>query len=257
MEDSLKHLEQNQPKETKVVSNASSKFIGKVFLYTAIALAITAVTAAVIGIIFSRAFTQIDYSTYAVDTELIKPYLGLLIGALVVYLPLLIWIHIICFRGRGRMDIPFVLYAIVMGVLVSSMTMFVPIAVTAISFGITCVVFGVLSLIGLTAKRDLSFLGLVALGMFFGAIMIALFNFIWSFFFPGSFQTIYWLISFLIFGAMMLITIFDVWRVKKLAQMGEQTTNVALYCAFNLYVDFIYIFIRILRIVATIYARNR
>ena len=52
MEDSLKHLEQNQPKETKVVSNASSKFIGKVFLYTAIALAITAVTAAVIGIIF-------------------------------------------------------------------------------------------------------------------------------------------------------------------------------------------------------------
>ena len=257
MEDSLKHFDSKQPKNVEVVSTSSSKFIGKVFLYTAIALAITAVTAAILGIVFSRAFTQIDYSTFEIDTVLIRPYLYLLIGAIIMYLPLIIWIHIICFRGRGRMDIPFVLYAIVMGVLVSSMTMFVPISLTAISFGITCVVFGVLSLIGLTAKRDLSFLGLVALGIFFGAILIALFNFIWSFFFPSSFQTIYWLISFAIFVAMMLITIFDVWRVKRLAQAGEQTNNVALYCAFNLYVDFIYIFIRILRLIVTIYARNR
>ena len=257
MEDSLKHFDSKQPKNVEVASTSSSKFIGKVFLYTAIALAITAVTAAILGIVFSRAFTQIDYSTFEIDTVLIRPYLYLLIGAIVMYLPLIIWIHIICFRGRGRMDIPFVLYAIVMGVLVSSMTMFVPISLTAISFGITCVVFGVLSLIGLTAKRDLSFLGLVALGIFFGAILIALFNFIWSFFFPSSFQTIYWLISFAIFVAMMLITIFDVWRVKRLAQAGEQTNNVALYCAFNLYVDFIYIFIRILRLIVTIYARNR
>jgi len=55
----------------------------------------------------------------------------------------------------------------------------------------------------------------------------------------------------------MLITIFDVWRVKKIAQRGEQTNNVALFCAFNLYVDFIYIFIRVLSFVASIYGRRR
>lgn len=154
------------------------------------------------------------------------------------------------------MDIPFVLYSLVMGVFISSFTMFVPIAVIAISFGITSIVFGILALIGLTSKKDLSFLGLVALGIFFGAILVSLFNVIWSLFLPG-FQPLYWVVSFAIFGAMMLITIFDVWRVKKIAQRGEQTTNVALFCAFNLYVDFIYIFIRILGFVASIYGRRR
>lgn len=259
MEDSLKNFETKQPKQYKEVSVTSSKFIGRVFLYTFIALGITAVVAAIIGLVFSRAIQPIDYNytEFVIDTNLIQPYLYLLIGSIVVYIPTIIWIHIVAFRGKGRLDIPFVLYAIIMGVLISAFTMFVPIEVIAISFGITCLVFGLLALIGLTAKRDLSFLGLVAMGIFFGALLVALFNIIWSLVFPGSFQMLYWVVSYAIFLAMMLITIFDVWRVKKIAQRGEQTTNVALYCAFNLYVDFIYIFIRILGIVASLYSRGK
>ena len=255
MEQSLKNF-RNEDRNQQVVSTSSSKFIGKVFLYTAIALAITAITAAIIGIIFSSAISTPDYSTFTIDVDKIQPYIYLLIGSVIAYIPLIIWIHIVGFRGRGRLDVPFVIYAIVMGVIISSFTMFVPIPVIAISFGITCVVFGLLSLIGLTAKKDLSFLGLVAMGIFFGAMFIALFNLIWSLFLPG-FQSLYWIVSYAIFFAMMLITIFDVWRVKKIAQRGEQTNNVALFCAFNLYVDFIYIFIRVLAIVASIYGRNR
>lgn len=255
MEDSLKHYSNNQ-KQVNQVSVSSSKFIGKVFLYTFIALAITAATAAIIGFIFSSAIQTIDYENFVIDVERFRPYIYLLIGAIVMYIPLIIWIMLISFRGRGRMDIPFVLYSLVMGVFISSFTMFVPIAVIAISFGITSIVFGILALIGLTSKKDLSFLGLMALGIFFGAILVSLFNVIWSLFLPG-FQPLYWVVSFAIFGAMMLITIFDVWRVKKIAQRGEQTTNVALFCAFNLYVDFIYIFIRILGFVASIYGRRR
>ena len=253
MERSLNHFQNEQ-----AVSTSSSKFIGKVFLYTAIALAITAVTAAIIGVIFSSAIQPIDYSytSFQIDVEKIQPYLYLLIGSVIAYIPLIIWIHIVGFRGRGRLDVPFVIYAIVMGVIVSSFTMFVPIPVIAISFGITCVVFGLLSLIGLKSKKDLSFLGLVGMGILFGAMFIALFNLIWSLFLPG-FQSLYWIVSYAIFGAMMLITIFDVYRIKKIAQSGEQSNNVALFCAFNLYVDFIYIFIRILLIVASIYGRGK
>ena len=255
MEDSLKNFE---TKQAKPVSVSSSKFIGKVFLYTAIALLITAITSAIIGIIFSRAIRPLDYNytEFVIDTELFAPYIYLLIGSIIVYIPLIIWIHIVAFRGRGRLDVPFVIYAIVMGVFISAFTMFVPIEVIAISFGITCLVFGLLSLIGLTAKKDLSFLGMIAMGIFFGALLVALFNIIWSFFFPATFQMMYWLVSYAIFFAMMLITIFDVWRVKKIAQKGENSNNIALYCAFNLYVDFIYIFIRILAIVASIYSRR-
>lgn len=257
MEDSLKTFNEQKQRQQEV-SVSSSKFIGKVFLYTAIALAITAIVAAVIGFIFSNAIQPLDYTytTFEIDVELIKPYLYLLIGSAIAYFPIIIWIHLVSFRGKGRLDVPFVIYAIIMGVLISSFTMFVPFEVIAISFGITCVVFGLLSLIGLTAKKDLSFLGLVAMGIFIGALFVALFNLIWSLFIPG-FQSLYWLVSYAIFFAMMLITIFDVWRVKKIAQKGEQSNNVALYCAFNLYVDFIYIFIRILLIVASIYSRRR
>ena len=259
MEDSLRNLSSKPEREIKPVSISSSKFIGKVFLYTFIALAITAITSAIIGVVFSSAICPVDYNydEFVIDTVALQPYIILLIVSLIMYFPLIIWINIVCFRRKGRMDIPFVLYAIVMGVLISAFTMFVPIPVIAISFGITCVVFGLLSLIGLTAKKDLSFLGMVALGMFLGAILISLFNLIWSFVFPDSFNNLYWVVSFLIFGAMMLITIFDVWRVKKIAQAGEQSNNLALYCAFNLYVDFIYIFIRVLLIVASIYGRRR
>ena len=257
MEDSLKFSNGTKSQQAPV-SVSSSKFIGKVFLYTAGALLITAIVAAVIGIIFSTAITpKYNYTEFVLDVEKMKPYIGLLIGSLIAYFPLIIWIHVVSFRGKGNLVVPFVLYAIVMGVLISSFTMFVPIPVIAISFGITCGVFGILSLIGLTAKKDLSFLGLVALGILLGAMFIALFNIIWSLVFPGSFQMLYWIVSYGIFFAMMLITIVDVWRVKKIAQQGENTNNVALYCAFNLYVDFIYIFIRVLLIVASVYGRNK
>lgn len=239
------------------VSLSSSKFIGKVFLYTAGALLISAVVAAVIGIIFSTAIYRPDYEHIVLDAEKMKPYIGLLIGSLIAYFPLIIWINVVSFRGKGNMVIPFVLYAIVMGVLISSFTMFVPIPVIAISFGITCVVFGLLSLIGLTAKRDISFLGLVALGILGGALLVALFNLIWSLVFPGSFQMLYWLVSYAIFFAMMLITIVDVYRIKRIAQAGAGSNNIALYCAFNLYVDFIYIFLRVLLIVARIFGKSR
>lgn len=257
MEDSLKNFQQQEQRQQQV-SVSSSKFIGKVFLYTSIALLITAIVAAIIGFIFSSAIQPVDYNytEFVIDVDKIKPYLYLLIGSAIAYFPIIIWIHFGAFRGRGRLDVPFVIYAIIMGVFISAFTMFVPIEVIAISFGITCVIFGILALIGLTAKRDLSFLGLVALGLFLGALLVALFNIIWSLVFPGTFQTLYWIVSYAIFIAMMLITIFDVWRVKKIAQKGENSNNIALYCAFNLYVDFIYIFIRVLGIVASLYSRR-
>ena len=70
---------------------SGSKFIGMVFLYTFIALAITAVVAAVIGFVFSSAICPIDAYTYEIiDFDKLKPYVYLLIGSAIAYIPLII-----------------------------------------------------------------------------------------------------------------------------------------------------------------------
>jgi FtsH-binding integral membrane protein len=72
-----------------------------------------------------------------------------------------------------------------------------------------------------------------------------------------GFQPLYWLVSFLFFFAIILLTIFDLKRVKEIAMSGVATKNMAMLCALNLYVDFIYIFLRVLRIVAIIAGNRR
>lgn len=235
--------------------NTSSKFLSKVFLYMFIALAITAATSAVIGAIFSSAF-PVNYGD-AFDVDKAKAYIGLLISAVFAYIILLIWFQISVMRHHGRPLVPFILYSVTMGILISSFTMFIPFYLIAISFGLTCLTFGLLFVIGWFSKRNLSFLGMIAMGIFFGSILILLFNLIWSLLFPETFETIYWIVSYAIFFAMLLITIADVNRIKQISQSGEQDNKLAILCAFNLYVDFIYIFIRILSIVVRIYAKSK
>lgn len=70
-------------------------------------------------------------------------------------------------------------------------------------------------------------------------------------------STLYWVISFAIFAAMMFITIFDIWNIKKITERGEMSTNLELYCAFTLYVDFIYILIRIIYFLILIYGKSK
>ena len=234
--------------------NTSSKFLSKVFLYMFLALAITAAVCGIVGAIFSSAF-PVDYGA-PYDTDKVGAYFVLLITSVIAYFIVFIWFQISVVRHHGRPLVPFIIYSIVMGVLSSSMTMFVPFYLIAISFGLTCLTFGILFVIGWFSKRDLSFLGMIAMGIFFGAILILLFNLIWSLLFPATFETINWIISYAIFFAVLLITIFDVNRVKQIAASGEQDTKLAIYCAFNLYVDFIYIFIRILGILARYYSKK-
>ena len=59
---------------------------------------------------------------------------------------------------------------------------------------------------------------------------------------------VYWITDFVIFGIIFVITAIDINRVKKIAEMGgfSSNTNLAIYCAYTLYVDFINIFLRVL-----------
>lgn len=229
--------------------NNKTKFVSAVFLYMFIGIAITAAVSALVGFIFTSVF-PIAYTSDPMRQTYSNVYLGLMIGSSILTIILMFWIMKVAFKGEGNLAIPFTIYAIVMGVLISSFTMFIPFQTIAISFGITCIAFLAMFLIGWFVKANFSVIAMIATGIILGAGLIALFNLIWSLISPRTFVVTYWIVSYAIFFAVMLITIVDIARVKSIAEHGEASSNVILYCAFTLYVDFIYIFIRILAIVA-------
>lgn len=244
---------------SSVQPTSKSKFASVVFLYVFAGLAITAVVAAIMGFIFKFAL-PVEYSSSGfidpAKQQNANIYFGIMIGAFIAYIILLIWIMVGTLKNKGNMVVPFTLYAIVMGVLISSFTLFVRIELIAISFGITCLIFGGLFCIGWFVKKDLSVMGMIAGGLIFGALLMSLFNIIWMFVSPATFSVMNWIISFVLLIAIMLITIVDFARIKQIEQNGEGSNNLALYCAFSLYVDFIYIFLRVLIFVARFSGRK-
>lgn len=243
-------------KPSTVQVTEGSKFVGSVFLYMFLALAITAAVAGIVGFAFSKTIFQ---QTGNVNNS----FTTVIIVALCLYIPVLLWVQLAAIKNGKTMVPAYVIYAIVMGVLISSFTAFIPFWMIATAFGLTCLTFGLMALIAWTAKSNLSTLAVVASGLFFGAILMALFNIILGLIgrnnanITASVRTISWILSYVILIAVVLITIFDLRNVKEIAQNGGAGTNIALLCALSLYVDFIYIFIRILLILVRIFGTNR
>lgn len=203
------------------------KFFGLIFGYAGIGFLISAAVAFLTGLLVS---------TVEFGGQL---YVGLVIGASVVQIILIFWISFVVFRRQKRMLVPFILYAIVMGVLLSSIFLFLDWYTIGLTLLLTCLVFGLMAAVGYFSKANLSSLGLVGLGLLVGSIFLSLFNF-----FIGS-DMITWVVTFVSFGAIMLITAFDVWRIRKEIEYGVMDKQRALFHAFSIYVDFIYIFVRI------------
>lgn len=238
----------NKVRPSEVTVQSGSKFIGATFLYMAIALLITFAVVGGLG-----AFLR--YALVKESAEDLTTFLYFFIGALVLYIPIMIWVHIAACRQGKTVGPAFFAYSIVMGVLISPIALY-DLWVLIISFGSTCLAFASMALIAWTTKKNLSSLAVIGLGLLIGGMILALVNLLLSFFWSG-FSFIYPLISVIFFVAIILLTIVDLKRVKDIANSGVATKNMAMLCALNLYVDFIYIFLRILRIVAVIFANRR
>lgn len=229
-------------------AKSGKRFLGSVFAYMTIGLLITASIAALLGFLFSYIWPIADYSNPEASVYY-NSYLIVLIVTSIVQVVLSFWIMFGLLKGKNSkigLVIPFILYAVCMGVLISSFTMFIEWYILAITFGITCLCFGSMALIGWFAKGNMNRIGIVAIGLLFGSALIGLFNFFFYFWFPAAYNILYLIVSGVTFVAMMLITMWDMWSIKKYIEAGMTNTNIALFCAFNLYVDFIYLFIRIL-----------
>lgn len=213
-------------------AGTQTSFLTKVFGWLFIALAISAVSA--IGI-----FWVLSWLNLGIDA-----YFNVLVFSTIAYFALMIFIQVRVFKNRvGRaaksITVPFILYAIVMGLELSVLMLVYTGTSLALSFGVCALVFGVMAAYGYFTKRNLNVMGAIATSVIIGSMVLALVN--W---FMKS-ESIYWIISFATFGAVMLITSVDVWRMKNDMLMGNTGNENAMFWAFHLYVDFVYMFVRI------------
>lgn len=250
--------EPKKAKPEKVISAPGALSFAKIFGYMFIGLAITAVISLGLGA-FYRYILNIDYSTsgdakFATTSVIIL--IVLLIASLIGILVLSFVVPFRVARGTKSVLVPMIIYVILMGIALSTLAIFVPWSLLGLTFGITSLVFGIMALTAILSKSRLNGLAIAAIGLFAGAGILALVLWIMTLF--GQFnEPLYWIIAFVTFAAVMLITIWDMARIKHIAEKGEMTNNVSLYCAYILYNDFIVIFLKILRFLLIIFAKSK
>ena len=72
-------------------------------------------------------------------------------------------------------------------------------------------------------------------------------------------EMIYWIIDFVCFALILLVTAIDMHNIKKIvdSSQGMNGNNLAIYCAYCLYVDFINILIRVVYYVLLLTSKKK
>ena len=207
----------------------------KVFGYMFLGLLISALSA--IGVYYLLLTGVINLNSYG----------GITIISSIALIILVFVAQFYCLKNKTGGLVVYSLYALTMGILLSSFMIIYSISFLGYVFLCTAGSFGIMALYGLLTKRSTLSLGMFGVGALFGILTLSLVNiFLQS-------EPIYYLISYIGLAAMLAITAFDIQRAKQLANSGSLTEGLAIYMALQLYTDFIYIFIRLVSILA----RNR
>ncbi len=250
-----------------VNQKVSTKFLSVVFGYMFLGLLITAATA--FGFAFSVRYNPAFMVESGGVVEITDQGAALILGV-GIFSIIAAWIDSLVISvssaRTGRAPwIGFILYAIFLG-LGLSLVLFAGVDFYTIgeAFGLTALCFGVMFLIGYFTKINLSPLAFVALALLVGLAFVGIYFMIDYFILVASgawnaaAQSIflYDLITSVVFIVVaMLVTGWDANRMQRMVSRGIANQNLALFCAFNLYCDFITLFINLLRIL--ILSKNR
>ena len=244
-------------------SVTSGKFIGRTLLYLGIGLLVTfAVMAAIsipLGILLNAGPLSIeqvingvkdfDALTAVQQTALATYGIMLIISSITMFVMCIVISISMLAKGKVSM-VAYIIYAVTFGVFLTSFSLVLPFWQILGAIGLTTLTFGAMALIGFLGGDKVKWFGVVGFGLMIGVFLLSLFNLIIFLISQDVYVWIYFAIQFVMMFAMLLITAFDFYRIKKIAQKGIESKDLALYCAFNLYVDFVYILIRILSLLA-------
>jgi FtsH-binding integral membrane protein len=228
----------NQPGLAQTATTGRS-FLSSVFSWMGIALAISAITAYVFG-------TDMSYMRYLINTET-GGMSGL--GYVVMFAPL--GMVLLMGMGFNRLSVTaltgiFLLYSIVMGVSLSFIFLAYAQSVIYQVFFISAAMFGTMAVVGYTTKTDLTKMGSLLFMALIGIIIASLVNMFMKS--PG----LSYAISFIAVIVFTGLTAYDVQKLKNIganAEGGtEATAKMSILGALTLYLDFINLFLALLRI---------
>ena len=138
----------------------------------------------------------------------------------------------------------FYLYAVLNGVTLTPIFLIYTGSSIALTFGITSVTFGAMCLYGYVTKQDLSKMGAILFMALIGLILCTIVNlFLHS-------STMDWIISLAGVAIFVGLTAWDTQNIKRMVEVADpgQTGKIATLGALSLYLDFINLFIYLLRI---------
>lgn len=216
------------------LSTAFPALMRKVFLWMAFALAITGLTA--FGVATSPALVSLIFANKIM-------FWGLIIAEFALVFAISGAIHKL---SLSTATLLFILYSVVNGATLSVIFFAFSMAVIAKTFFITAGTFGVMAVIGYTTKTDLTSMGKILLMALIGIIIASVVN---MFVRSSGFDLIISYVGVLIFVG---LTAFDTQKIKEMLQMapdaGSTMQKYALLGALTLYLDFINLFLYLLRI---------
>jgi FtsH-binding integral membrane protein len=227
----------NQP--GLAATTKTKSFLSGVFSWMGIALVISAITAYVFG-------TDMSYMSYLINTET-GGMSG--VGYFVMFAPL----GLVLLMGFGinklsvtAMTGVFLLYSIVMGVSLSFIFLAYTSAAIYQVFFIAAAMFGTMAVVGYTTKTDLTKMGSLLFMALIGIIIASLVNM-----FMKS-DGLSYIISFIAVIVFTGLTAYDVQKLKRIGENVENGTEAAakmsILGALTLYLDFINLFLALLRI---------
>ena len=209
-------------------------FVQQVYGWMAVALAVTGIVA------------------YAVANS--EPMLRIIFGNIAVFYALIIGeliLVVVLVRRIDRMSAPaatasFIAYSVLNGLTLSAVFLAYTQGVIARAFFVAAGLFAVMTVYGFATKSDLTRIGNLLMMALFGFIIASVVNiFLQS-------EAFYWIITYA--GVVLFVGLiaYDTQRIKKLAlsgfQDGEGEHKSAIMGALRLYLDFVNLFLLLLRI---------
>ena len=216
------------------VSAAFPALMRKVYLWMTLAMVITGFTAYLVAT--NMSLLSLIYSSKVVMWGLIIVELAIVFGVT---------------AAINKLSLPvatllFILYSVINGALLSSIFLIYTLSSISTVFFITAGTFGAMSLFGYTTKQDLTSWGKILMMAVVGLIIATIVN---LFVKSSGMEMIVSYIGVLIFVG---LTAYDTQKIKEMClqapDMGETMQKFALLGALSLYLDFINLFIYLLRI---------
>jgi uncharacterized protein len=139
----------------------------------------------------------------------------------------------------------FLAYAALNGLTLSVIFLIYTRASIAQAFFATAGTFGAMSFYGYTTKRDLSTIGNILVMALIGFLIGSVINFFWAN------SALYWILTYLGIAVFIGLTAWDTQRIKQMSQQAHDDISarrVAILGALRLYLDFINLFLLLLRI---------